>query len=142
TRRHPEPADAVEMHDERRVAAKRFVAAFLLIALRIGTLRLCEVGNVVAAPLPFRVVPPHEFLPLAPRRSVRRGGAAVVEDAPIERPGVSPSVTISAARLALERFVLAVVYAGVNPAAATRAAIRLEIAEVFDRRARGMRDEG
>src|SRR5437870_9232149 len=108
------------MHDERRVAGQGLVAVFLRVAGVVGALLFREVGDVVAHPLPFRLVPPDEFLPLAPRLPVGRGGATVVEDAPIARPGVAPAVAVAAARLAGVRFVLAVEDAGVDPAAGDR----------------------
>src|SRR5205085_8648468 len=121
------------MHDEGRVAGQRFIAAARLIPFGVGTFAAREVGDVIACPLPFRFVPPDEFLSLAPRRSVRRGGGAVVENAAIERPRVAPSVRVFAVRLALERLVLAVVNARVNPASARRGAVVFQLAEMFDR---------
>src|SRR5205085_5282828 len=106
SRRNPDPYHAVGMHDEWRVARQRVVAAFLFVAPIIGPLRFREIGNVVAAPLPFCLVPPNEFLPLAPRCAVGTRRAAVVENPSIERPGVAPSMSVSSARLSLVRFVL------------------------------------
>src|SRR5262245_9661677 len=106
------------MHDERRVAGERIVADFLAAAARARALRLREVRDVVAGPLFVFLVPPDELLSLAPRLAVRRRGAAVVEDATIHRPGEAPAVPVAPVRLALERFVLAVEDAGVDPAAA------------------------
>src|SRR5262249_16253256 len=117
-------------------ARQRFVAALLFIAGIVRPLRLREVGNVVAAPLPFRFIPPDEFLALTPRLAVRRRRTSVVEDAAIEQPPESPSVSIGTARLALLRFVLVrVVDAGVDPAAAARRAVTLQLTEVLARRA-------
>src|SRR5258708_37631490 len=131
------------MHDEWRVAAKGRIATFLLITFEIGTLGFREVGDVVACPLPFRLIPPNELLPLAPRRSVGRGGGAVVEDAPVHRPGITPSVRILPFGSAAIRFVLAVVNTRVDPAAGGSRAVGFEFIEVLDGRAvRRMRDEG
>src|SRR5204863_8725284 len=100
--RNVEPAKAVGVHDERRVAGKGLVAAFVLAAARARALALGEVRHIVAGPLLLLLVPPDEFLALAPRLAVGGGGAAVVENAPVERPGESPAVAVAAARLALE----------------------------------------
>src|SRR5256886_16981535 len=95
------------MHDERRVAGQGLAAVFLRVAGVVGALLFCEVGDVVAHPLPFRLVPPDQLLPLAPRLPVRRGGAAVVEDAAGARPPLAPPAAVAAARPSGEGFVLA-----------------------------------
>src|SRR5256714_14975646 len=106
------------MHDERRVAGQGLVAVLLRVAGVVGALLFREVGDVVACPLPFRLVPPDQLLPLAPRLPVRRGGAAVVEDAAVARPGGAPARALAAARLAGARLVVAGGDAGGDPAAA------------------------
>src|SRR5438067_13607276 len=120
------------MHDERRVSGQGLVAVFLRIAGIVGALLFREVGDVIAYPLPFRLVPPDQLLPLAPRLPVGGGGAAVVEDAPVAWPGVAPAVAVAAARLARVRFVLAVEDAGVDPAAARCGAVGFQVGEVVD----------
>src|SRR5436190_8186310 len=120
------------MHDEWRVAGQRLVAVFLRVAGVVGALLFREVGDVVAGPLPFRLVPPDQLLPLAPRLAIRGGGAAVIEDAPVARPGVAPAVAVAAPRLARVRFVLAVEDAGVDPAAAGGGAVIFQFTEVLD----------
>src|SRR5437016_8169004 len=122
------------MHDERRVAGERFVAALRFAAARTRALRLGEIGHVVARPLLRLLVPPDQFLPLAPRLAVRRRGAAVVEDAPVERPGVSPAMSVGPLWLALVRLVLAVEDAAVDPAAAGGGAVGFEVGEALDGR--------
>ena len=131
TRSHPDPSCAVGMHDEGRIAGESFIATLLGISFRVGPLLFREIGNVMAAPLPFCFIPPDQFFPLAPRLAIRRGGTAVVQDAPIERPRESPAVTVAAAGLAFVRDVLAVVHAGVDPAAAGCRAVGFEVREVF-----------
>jgi hypothetical protein len=66
----------------------------------VGRLAAREVGDVVADPLSFLFDPPHQRFALAPRFAVRIGGRAVVEDAPVERPGVAPAVGVAAVRFA------------------------------------------
>src|SRR5688572_6573592 len=105
--RHPQPAHAVGMHDEWFVSP--------VVAGRFAAL---EVGHVMAGPFAFRFIPPHQRLALAPRFAVGTRRRAVVEDAPVERPRVTPTVPITALRCALARFVLTVENAGVDPAAA------------------------
>ena len=130
------------MHDERRVAGKGVVAAFLRTASVIGALGLREVRHIVTRPLPFCLIPPDEFFPFAPWRSVGGGRSAVVENAPIERPRVAPAVTVATTRSPTVGLVLAVVNAGVDPAAGSGRAIGLEFSEVLDGGTRRMRDEG
>src|SRR2546423_12364433 len=88
------------MHDERRVAGQGLVAVLLRVAGVVGALLFREVGDVVAHPLPFRLVPPDQLLPLAPRLPVRRGGAAVVEDAAGPRAPLGPPPARAAPRRA------------------------------------------
>src|SRR5438309_2156749 len=120
------------MHDEWRVARERFVAPFVGIGLRVGPFLFRKVRHVVAGPIALRFIPPDQFLALTPRRSVRRGGGTVVENAAIHRPRVAPAVTVLPARVAAVRFVLAVEDAGVNPAAARGAAVVFQFAETLD----------
>jgi len=47
------------MHDERRVAGQRLVAALFVIRLVVGRLAAREVGDVVARPLALRRILPH-----------------------------------------------------------------------------------
>ena len=136
-RRNVEPSETVRMHDERRVAGERLVAAFRLAAARSRALTLGEVRNIVAGPLLRLYVPPHQLLALAPRLAVRRRGASVVEDAPVERPRVPPAVAVAPLRLALEcpihLIVLAGEYTGVDPAAARGGAVGLQVGKILDR---------
>src|SRR3954468_4035237 len=118
------------MHDEWRIAGERFVAAFVGIPFRIGPLRFRKVRDVVAGPIALPFIPPDQFLALAPRRSVGRGGGAVVENAAIERPRVSPAMPVLPLRRAAVRFVLAIEDAGVNPASARSAAVVFQLAEM------------
>src|ERR1700682_4525776 len=76
------------------------------------------------------LVPPDELLPLAPGRSVGGGRGAVVEDAPVSGQGEAPPVAVASLRLALEGLVLAVVDAGVDPAAAGRRTVVLQFPEM------------
>ncbi len=90
-----------------------------------------EVGHIMPRPLALVGVPPHQGLALAPRLAVRVGGRAVVQDAPVGRPGPAPlgrDPVLLAAGLAARRLVLPVgVHAAVDPAAAGGGAVVLEL---------------
>src|SRR5581483_9863364 len=109
------------MEEEGLVPGKRFGSrAVLHVALVIGRLFGIEVGRILPRPLLLFLIPPDEFLALAPRLAVGTCRRPVVEDANIVGPGESPTVTEQGFRFALVGFVLARVgeYSGVNPATA------------------------
>src|SRR5204862_5785403 len=121
------------MHDERRVAGERFIAALVRVGLVVRRLAARAIRDVVSDPLALLFVPPDQRLALTPRRAVRLRRRAVVEDAAVERPRVTPAVSVAALRLAFVRFVFVLEHAGVDPAAARCQAVVFQLAEMFDR---------
>src|SRR6185312_5746379 len=87
-----------------------------------------EVRNILAGPLSLILIPPHELLALTPRLAVRTRRCAVVENAPVRRPGESPPVAEIVVRLAhvgdvVSRFGM---NTGIDPATASGAAVVLQ----------------
>src|SRR3954453_7390621 len=78
--RDPDPAHAVRMHDEGLIARDGVVAIGIFARLVIGSFVFGEVGVVVAGPLVLLLVPPDEFLALAPRLAVGTRRRAVIKD--------------------------------------------------------------
>src|SRR3982751_136259 len=99
--RDPDPAHAIGMHDEGLVTCDGIVAFGGAARLVVGGFVFGEVGSVVAGPLVLLLVPPDKFLALAPRLAVGTRRRAVIKDAAIGRPRVSPAVTVRPVRLTL-----------------------------------------
>ena len=85
-----QPGAAVGLHDERVFAGDHVLGLGALRRHVVRVLGRLEVGDVVARPLLFALVPPHVALALRPGPALRVGGGAVVEDAPVRRPCPSP----------------------------------------------------
>src|SRR5690348_13543107 len=131
-----DPAAPVRLHDERVGAGDGVHADALLLNGGAGRLVKLEVGHVVAGPGALAIVgagiPPDQLLALGPRVAVRIGGGAVVEDAPVRRPGEAPARVIGvlaggvavAAGGQIHPFLRDV--AAIDPAAASRAAVVLQ----------------
>src|SRR3546814_8206376 len=86
----------------------------------------------------FRSVPPRQALALRPGLAVRIGRRAVVEHAPVSRPGKGPAQVRAGAirpvRLPRAGLIVALcgIGAAINPAAAGGGAVILEVVEAFD----------
>src|SRR6185312_6579492 len=108
------------MHDERFIARNGIVAFCAFRWLVIWRFGLGKVGIIQASPLFLVFVPPHKLLVFAPGLSIRTGGGTVVENAPIARPGIAPSMPVTAFRFSLQRlvFIARWHHAGINPASA------------------------
>src|SRR4029079_11953230 len=98
---YPDPSHPVRMHDERRIAAQPLVARAAWRRNVIRRLRAAEVRRIEAGPLAHGLVPPDEFLALAPRAPVGTRRGAVVEDAAIGRPREAPTGPATPRRLAV-----------------------------------------
>src|SRR4029079_5777388 len=125
---YPDPSHPVRMHDEWRIAAQALVARAAWRRHAIRRLGAAEVRRIEAGPLAHGLVPPDEFLALAPWTPVGTRRGAVVEDAPIGRPREAPAMTVRPMRVAFVGAIapLRRVDAGVDPATARRAAIARE----------------
>src|SRR5579883_475598 len=107
---------------------------FALRAVRRNVLRrflLLEIGDVVAGPLAFLLVPPEVFLTLAPRPSERIGRGAVVKQPAVCGPSPSPlrrDPALPVSGLAICGLIrLVFENAAIDPAAAGGGAVGLEL---------------
>src|ERR1700682_1403513 len=62
----------------------------LVVRGRVGRLFPREVGNIEPGPTPGARIPPDIFFSLGPGLAGRVRGGAVIEDAPVARPGKAP----------------------------------------------------
>src|SRR6266699_1385534 len=92
------------------------------------------VGIVQPAPLFFLFIPPDQFFPLAPGLSIGPRRSAVVNDAAIVGPCKSPSMTEQVMRITLICSIPVFLrkYAAINPRAAGRASVILEILNLLE----------
>src|SRR5688572_18687289 len=121
------------MHDERRVATERFISTCSGLTAMIRRLPAREVGDVMSHPLTFRFIPPDECLLLAPRFSIRISRRAVVQNPAVERPRVSPAVSVPSFRLAAVGAIHFIEHTRIDPAAARGGSICAEVAEMTHR---------
>src|SRR5438477_52339 len=101
--------------DDRNVVA----IVDLKFARKLGRLVGHEIRNVDTAPFALLLVPPDQFLALAPGFAGRRRARSIIYDATISRPGEAPAVAEIIFRLARVRLVnlIGTVDTGVNPPA-------------------------
>ena len=133
-----QPAPPVGLHDERLAAGEGVLGDRVRRRLVVRPLRPREVGHVVAGPLALLLVPPDVGLALRPGPAGRVGRSPVVEQAPVGRPRPPPlggHPALLRARLAAGGLVHAAgEAAAVDPAAAARRAVRLQLGEGRERR--------
>src|SRR5262245_26660238 len=81
---HPQPPEAVGVHDERPAFAGLIMAGFGAMERRR---KFCarSIRCIESGPLTGEFIPPHEFLALAPRTAVRTRRGTVIKDAAIGR---------------------------------------------------------
>src|SRR5438270_12405391 len=87
------------------------------------------IGIVKARPLFLLLIPPDQFLALAPGLPVGTRGGAIVDNAAVVGPGESPAVTKQVLRVAFER-AIAIRFgidAAVDPGTTCRGTIVLEV---------------
>src|SRR6202011_151424 len=96
---------------------------------------------VVARPFALLLVPPHKLLALTPGLPVRPRGGAVVEDAAVRRPSKGPAMGVDSGRLAPVGPVFPRLGkdARVDPAAARRGPVRLQVRKAANELAIGDR---
>ena len=137
--RHEQHRLAIRLHDERIVTPERVHALRML--REIGPIRRLlgrhEVGHVEPGPFLLAFVPPHHFLLFGPGISLRIRRRAVVESAPVGRPGPRPVEMVRArvrGRVRAPRTRPVIPFRGIDaaidPAATGRAAVILQIREV------------
>ena len=139
-RGHEERRLAVRDHDVGRAAVEGVHSLRVLapVGIVVRVLRRLEVDGIVADPFALALVPPDQPLPLGPRLAVRVGRRAVVQVAPVARPGEAPAevrprpvraVGHPVARLVV---ILLRVGAAVDPAAAGGRSVVLELLVALD----------
>src|SRR5436305_10194450 len=117
---HVNPTEPVLMQHKRRVARDRVQPLFLSRRPITRSLSGREIGDVDSGPFALGLVPPHQFLSLAPGLACRAGARSIIYDAPIAGPGKAPPMSQIVFRLTRVRFVHAVAAknARVNPTTA------------------------
>src|SRR5437870_8531867 len=116
------------MQHERRVTRDCLKPVLSSDWAELGGLVGREIGDVDAGPFALGLVPPNQFLAVAPRRAGRAGARSIIYDAAVARPGEAPPVAKVIRRFprkSLVDFVRAE-DAGVNPAAACRRTVGLQ----------------
>ena len=88
---HVNPAQAILMQDERRIARNCIETFGAYLGLVVGRLSLYKSGNIDSRP--FFGVPPDQFFAFAPGMPVRPGAGAIINDPAIARPAEAPAVT-------------------------------------------------
>src|SRR5947209_8784358 len=93
TLRNVKPSEPVFVQDERRVARNRLESAFVSGWPKLRRLLDREIGLIGARPFALGLVPPDQFLVLAPRFAGRTRARSIIYNAPIARPDEAPAVT-------------------------------------------------
>src|SRR6266853_964022 len=81
TARDIKPAEAVFMQNEGSVAGNRIKAALVSDWAKLGRLLDRKIGVINARPSALHLVPPDQFLAIAPRFAGRTGAGSIVDDA-------------------------------------------------------------
>src|SRR6266404_50650 len=120
TFRHMQPAKPVLVRNERRVARNAIQSALVSRWPKRWRLVGWKIGDVDAAPFALRLVPPNQFLALAPWLTGWFRARSIIYNATIGRPDEAPAVAKIILRIARVRLVdfIRAEHAGVNPAAA------------------------
>src|SRR4051812_34035295 len=115
-------------HEWLRAAERFHSTPALQVRLAIRRHFLVVVRCVEPCPLVLLRVPPHQLLPLAPRRPIRPRRRAVIQDANIAGPREAPAMSVESLRLAFVRLVLTLARhdAAVDPAAACGGSVTLQ----------------
>ncbi len=119
-----EATDALSVHAERLLAVRR---------IRAG-LAVADIRHIVAIPLALLGIPPDELLVGVDRLAIFVTGGAVVEHVDVVRPApcivrIDTAVAVIILLAALRQGLTATVDTGVNPHAAIRRAVRLDLAD-------------
>src|ERR1700730_536719 len=92
TLRNVQPAETVFMQRERRVTRDCIKSALVSGWSKFGRFFGRKIGDVDAGPFPLPLVPPDQFLAVAPRLARRTGARSIIYDATITRPSEAPAV--------------------------------------------------
>jgi len=80
------------MQNEGRVATNAVEAALVSGWSKLWRLLHGKIGVISARPFALRLIPPDQFLAIAPRLAGRAGARSIIYDAAIARPGEAPTV--------------------------------------------------
>src|SRR5438309_5212510 len=124
TLRNVKPAESVFVQHERRVPRDCIESALVSGGAKFGRLFGRKIGNVDAGPFAFPLVPPDQFLALAPWLAGRFGARSIIYDAAIAPPGEAAAMAKIIRRLPRNCHVdfFRNENAGTTPAAACRRA--------------------
>src|SRR6266567_3645636 len=92
TARNVKPAEPIFMQNEGSVAANPIEAALVSGWSKLWRLLQRKIGGINARPFALHLVPPDQFLAIAPRLAGRAGARSIIYDAPISRPREAPTV--------------------------------------------------
>src|SRR6266481_236653 len=111
------PAESVFMQRKRRIAGNAIESPLVSSWSKLRRLIGRKIGDVDPGPFALPLVPPNQFLALAPRLTSRFGARSIIYDAPIGRPGEAPAVPKIIRRVPRKRLVdfVRTENAGVNP---------------------------
>src|SRR5438270_2953499 len=128
TLRNVEPAEPVFVQHERRVPGNCIKTALVSAWSKFRRLFWRKIGNVDTGPFALPLVPPNQFLALAPRLAGRFGARPIIYDTAVARPGEAPAVAKIVLRVPRKRLVnfVRAEDAGVNPAAARGRTVGLQ----------------
>src|SRR5438309_6693831 len=93
TARNVKPPEAIFMQHEGRVTRDCIKPVLVSDWAKLGGLVGREIGDVDAGPFALGLVPPNQFLAVAPRRAGRAGARSIIYDAAVARPGEAPPVS-------------------------------------------------
>src|SRR5207237_10906612 len=85
-----EPAEPVFVQHERRVPGTCIKTALLSAWSKFRRLFWRKIGNVDTGPFALPLVPPNQFLALAPRLAGRFGARRIIYDTVVAPPGEAP----------------------------------------------------
>src|SRR5947207_9517207 len=120
TFRNMQPAESVFVQDEWRIAGNSIHSILVSGWAKLGRFIDHKIWHVDAIPFALPLVPPDQFLALAPRLASRFGARSIIYNAAIRRPGEAPAVAKVIFRIARVRLVdfVRAKDTRINPAAA------------------------
>lgn len=92
TTRDIKPPEAVFMQNKSSVAGNRIKAALVSGWFKTWRFLHRKIGVINARPFALHLVPPDQFLAIAPRLAGRIGACSIIYDSAIARPGEAPTV--------------------------------------------------
>ena len=90
--RHIKPSESILMQDKCSIAANCIKTDLVSGWSKLWRFFHRKIGVIDARPFALRLIPPNQFLPVAPRFASRAGARSIIDDAAIARPGEAPTV--------------------------------------------------